>query len=121
MILLDSNILIYSAKPEAAEVWGFLADNDLSISAISLVEVLGYSKLSADDEDYLREFIQSCRVLDISRAEIDLAIDLRKKRKMSLGDGIIAATAIAHALPLLTVNVKDFDWIERLEITNPLN
>lgn len=121
MILLDSNILIYSAKPEAVQVWEFLSDNDLSISAISLVEVLGYRKLNADDEDYLREFIKSCQVVDISRVEIDLAIDLRHQRKMSLGDSIIAATAIAHKLPLVTVNVKDFNWIEQLEILNPLN
>ncbi|MDZ7846733.1 MAG: hypothetical protein U5L96_08155 [Owenweeksia sp.] len=59
--------------------------------------------------------------MDIRRVEIDLAIDLRHQRKMSLGDSIIAATAIAHALPLVTVNMKDFDWIKQLEILNPLN
>ncbi|MDZ7846726.1 MAG: type II toxin-antitoxin system VapC family toxin [Owenweeksia sp.] len=99
MILLDSNILIYSAKPEAIQVWEFLSDNDLSISAISLVEVLGYRNLNADDEAYLKEFIQSCQVLDIRRVEIDLAIDLRHQRKMSLGDSIIAATASSYTFP----------------------
>lgn len=40
---------------------------------------------------------------------------------MSLGDAIIAGTALAYGLPLMTRNVADFDWIDSLEILNPFN
>jgi len=51
---------------------------------------------------------------------IDLAIGLRQQRKMSLGDALIAATCMAHQLPLASANDKDFDWIGGLQVHNPM-
>ncbi len=48
------------------------------------------------------------------------AIALRQQRKMSLGDALIAAACLEHQLPLATANEKDFDWVEGLEMVNPL-
>jgi toxin FitB len=48
------------------------------------------------------------------------AIELRRQRKMSLGDALIAATALEHRLILATCNVKDFEWITGLKIVNPI-
>ncbi len=39
---------------------------------------------------------------------------------MSLGDAIIAATALEHYQTLVTRNIKDFDWIEGLKVIDPL-
>lgn len=39
---------------------------------------------------------------------------------MSLGDAIIAATALKFQLPLYTHNRADFQRIENLEIVDPL-
>ena len=38
---------------------------------------------------------------------------------MSLGDAVIAATALYHKQPLVTRNIKDFDRVEGLDIVNP--
>jgi len=46
---------------------------------------------------------------------------LRKKKKIRLGDSLVAATALVHDESLVTNNVKDFDWIEGLKIVNPLS
>ena len=35
---------------------------------------------------------------------------------MSIGDAIIAATALSEALPLLTANIKDFKHIKELNL-----
>ena len=40
---------------------------------------------------------------------------------MSLGDSIIAGTAITYELPLLTLNSKDFRHIENLILIDPLD
>jgi len=39
---------------------------------------------------------------------------------MSLGDAIIAGTALEHGLTLVTANVKDFQWIPNLKVINPV-
>jgi predicted nucleic acid-binding protein len=39
---------------------------------------------------------------------------------MTLGDALIGATAITNDLTLVTRNVDDFDWIEGLQILDPL-
>ena len=48
------------------------------------------------------------------------AVSLRQKKNISLGDAIIAGTAIVHKLPLVTANISDFKWIKNLELINPL-
>ena len=39
---------------------------------------------------------------------------------MSVGDAIIAATALHSGLTLATHNAKDFAWIEGLDVVDPL-
>ena len=38
---------------------------------------------------------------------------------MGLGDALIAATAPVHGLTLVTRNVKDFRWIDGLDLLDP--
>ncbi|HEX9957870.1 MAG TPA: PIN domain-containing protein [Fibrella sp.] len=45
-----------------------------------------------------------------------VTIRLRQQRKRSLGDAIIAATALIHRLPVVTNNVDDFSTVEGLTI-----
>jgi len=45
---------------------------------------------------------------------------MRQQRKMSVGDSIIAATAILHKLTLVTANTDDFQWIPDIQLLNPL-
>jgi predicted nucleic acid-binding protein len=51
---------------------------------------------------------------------IDEAIRLRQLRKISLGDSIVAATAIARHLTLATHNTDDFSWISGLALIDPM-
>jgi hypothetical protein len=39
--------------------------------------------------------------------------------KLSVPDGLIAATALRHAIPLYTLNTKDFKFIPGLELYMP--
>ena len=52
---------------------------------------------------------------------LERAVSLRQQRKMSLGDAIIAATALVHDLTLVTRNVDDFRWIADLRLLNPFD
>ena len=48
------------------------------------------------------------------------AVELRQIRKLSLGDALIAGTALAHGLTLVTRNSADFNWIKGLALLDPL-
>jgi predicted nucleic acid-binding protein len=120
-MLVDSNILIYAAQPGYAQLRRFIADHAPAVSAVSYVEVLGYHQLDDEDRQYLEEFFRLAQVLPLSQAVLDQAVALRQQRKMSLGDALVAGTALVHGLPLVTRNVGDFQWIQGLSLLNPFD
>ena len=119
-MLLDSNIIIYAALTEYAALRSFIEKHAPAVSAISRVEVLGYHLLSEMDRRNFEEFFAAATVLPISDSVLSRAVELRQIRKLSLGDAVIAGTALAHGLTLITRNSADFNWIEGLALLDPL-
>jgi predicted nucleic acid-binding protein len=120
-MLADSNIVIYASKPEHADLRRLIADHTPAVSAISYVEVLGYHQLSNDDKRFLEGFFAVAPILPITDAVLQQAVRLRQLRRMSLGDAIIAATALVYDETLVTRNAKDFAWIAGLKLLNPFD
>ena len=118
--LLDSNIIIYAAQPEYALLQTVIEDNSPVVSAVSYVEVLGYHKLSEPEKELFAEFFAATKVLPISIRIIEKATELRQIKKLTLGDALIAATALIHSLTLVTNNTADFAWIDGLKLFNPM-
>lgn len=56
----------------------------------------------------------------IDSSIITRAIQLKQIRRMSVGDAIIAATALVNDFDLYTHNVQDFRWIEGLNVIDPI-
>jgi toxin FitB len=81
--------------------------------------VLGYHKLTPVAEAELSDFFTYATVIPVDRVVVDTAILLRRQRRMSLGDAVIAATALVHGLTLVTRNTVDFLWITGLTILDP--
>ena len=121
MILLDSNILIYSVQKEHEALRHWILSIEPSYSIISKVEVLGYWNLSPVQAQAITNILKSMRELSITTKQCERAIALRQDKKMSLGDALIAATALDHELTLATRNTKDFDWIPNLSLINPFD
>ena len=119
-MLLDSNSIIYSIKREFIKLRQLIAENSPAVAAISYVEVLGYHQLTESDEKDFVEFFDTARIIPVSQAILEQAVKLRQERKMSLGDSIIAATAIVNDLTLITANVADFKWIPNIKLLDPL-
>ena len=120
-MLLDSNIIIYAALPEYRALQNFIAKHAPAVSAISRVEVLGYHLLGELDRRKFEEFFAAATVLPISDSVLSKAVELRQIRKMSLGDALIAGTALAHKLTLVTRDTQDFQWIDGLTLLDPLD
>jgi len=120
-MVLDSNLLIYAAEPGYEAVRHFIAEHESYISVVSKIEVLGYHKLATEHRQKLERLFEIAIILPITEDIVETAIALRQQRKMSLGDSIIAATAVVHGMTLATANTHDFKWVENLQLVNPVN
>ncbi len=120
MMLLDSNIIIYAAQPQHRALRRFIATNTPAVSAVSQVEVMGYYKITERELRYFGLFFAAAPVLNVSEAVIHKATELRQQKKMTLGDALIAATALVHQVTLVTHNTKDFVWISASTVRDPI-
>jgi len=119
-ILLDSNIIIYSAASFKEEIEVYLSNKTLSASIISYIEVLGYHKLTKQDKAFFQLFFDAIELIPITDRIVQKSIELRQVKNIKLGDTIIAATALIQNKTLVSRNVDDFDSIEKLRIYNPI-
>ncbi len=119
-MLIDSNIIIYAARPDALKLLSYIETRDTFVSAISYVEVLGFSRLNNAERRWFKNFFDNADLLPISQSVLDEAVRLRQQRAVKLGDALIAATALVHHLELVTHNISDFSWIAGLRVVDPL-
>ena len=116
-ILLDSNVIIALAKGILST--SVLDEKRIRVSEMNRLEVFGYHKLSEEENNALSRFFENIICLEISVKIIDGAIALRQANKMSVGDAIIAATALRFDLRIYTANIDDFKHIQGLNYINP--
>ena len=79
MRLVDSNILIYAAQPAYPFLKELLEQDDIAVSELTKLEVLGYRHLTAEAEEYFNAVFALVTVLPISTEVIDRATLLRQQ------------------------------------------
>ena len=79
MILVDSNILIYSADEKYKNLRDLFKRPDTIISIISRLEVLGYHRITAEQIIYFETIFKVTDVVQITEPVIDQAIYYRQK------------------------------------------
>ena len=122
-IVVDACVLIefLRAKDKPGTMYAKLVRRGipLFLSTVVLFELLaGMNKLNQKSLIILLQKF-ACLPFDIRTAEIaaGLSIKLRKNRiQVESSDLFIAATAIAHDIPLATLNRKHFERIEGLQL-----
>ena len=120
MKLLDSNIIIYSPYPEYSYLRDLVDNESNCVSAVTVVEVLGFHRLQPDEKEYYESVFEVLQVLDVSSDIISKAVEIRQKENIKLGDAIIAATALVYDIELNTRNIKDFQAIKNIKLNNPI-
>ena len=117
--LVDTNSIIdaqIGRIPEnGLEFLSNVMNENFTISFITYIEVLGYKDVPETTQD----FMGLANVIEIDKAIIDTCIELRMRKKIKLPDAIIAATALANNLTLISRNTKDFEDISGLTCINP--
>lgn len=124
LILIDTSILIdfFRKTDKSNSTLISLVEQGFSycISAISEYEI--YTGATISQIEYWENFLQQIDVLPFDKIVAQKAVEinrqLKKKRKqIAIPDLFIAATALAHNLPIATLNKKHFDRIDSLVIT----
>jgi len=118
--LIDTNVIIDIFKPSTPSlVKSNLANVPLVISAVTYMETLGWPDATEQQLKPIKEFMNNAKILLICKSVMETTVKIRQKKKIGLGDSIIAATAQVYDLTLITRNVDDFKNIENLNIWNP--
>ncbi len=89
------------------------------ISVITRIELLGWHKVKTDELVLLNAFTENADIYPLSEPVILQTIRIRQQYKVKTPDAIIAATALARNLTLLTRNISDFDQIPGLTLKDP--
>lgn len=89
------------------------------ISVITKIELLSWVTTEADIFHKVEVFVEECVLLSLTPEIIDITINLRRKHKIKTPDALIAATALAHDMILVTDNEKDFLNIKSLSVLSP--
>lgn len=117
--LLDTNTVLdfmgnklpHKAKNLIAQI----IDDEINLSVINKIELLGFSKVEQD----LIDFVGCSNIHPIDEVVVEKTIEMRSLYKIKLPDAIIAATALVNELAIITRNTKDFNKIDGLEVLNP--
>jgi hypothetical protein len=121
-MLLDSNILIYAAEPTGAFLSRWVEDETAPITKLTRIEVLGFPRWYLVDETRrtkLETLVGTLLELPLDDRVVERAIELRRQKKMTVMDAVIARAALTNRLPLVTRNEEDFGHIDGLQIINP--
>jgi predicted nucleic acid-binding protein len=95
-IVFDSTVIIkfLGREPGFVDLDTKFLGEERFISVITRMEVLGYSKLTPEDESHLKEFLSNVSVLPITEGIENVTIEIRRRKLLKLPDAIIAATSI---------------------------
>ncbi len=120
-VLIDSDVLIWYIRGNAHAIEAVNNAADWYISAVSYMELAQGCRNKTELKAMQNAFKSGeADVLPITQAISDAACILVEKYALShsvhLGDALIAATAMSHALPLLTANTKHFSAVAGLRV-----
>jgi hypothetical protein len=91
-------------------------ENEIVISFISELEILGYPEITQNEESMVKKFLKHLSVIDINSEIKKSTIRLKRRYNLKLPDCIIAATAIYLKIPLISADgdfkkIKEVDFI----------
>jgi len=118
MLCFDTNVVIYLGN-QTLDV-NIIGKEPICYASISLIEALGYPDILAAEEQRIKELFNTMIEIPLNASLIQTAVQLRQLKRMSLGDAIVAATALENNCELWTANVEDFRHIDGLRLRNPL-
>ena len=120
--LIDTNVIsdyLAAALPvQGMDFMDRVIDAIPNISVITQIELLCW-QTTQEIRKQVRDFTHDSTVLPITSNVVMHCVRIRGQKRVKTPDAIIAATALAYDLAIITHNVKDFDKIHGLAILDP--
>jgi predicted nucleic acid-binding protein len=113
-ILVDTNILLYLLKGNDT-LEDLLQGKTIYLSFVTELELLGLKRLSAEEENQIQALLSDCVIVPLNNSIKQKYVELRRSYHLKLADALIAATAIASNLPLITAD-KQFQTVVELTL-----
>ncbi|MDP3740797.1 MAG: type II toxin-antitoxin system VapC family toxin [bacterium] len=121
MYTLDTNAIIYCLKKDdraVIAIQNILAQNvPIYISTITELELFGYPNLTAEEAGLIEMLLETFSIIPVDSRIARIAGSLRRSHRIKTLDAAIAATALSTGSILLTRNIKDFQRIPNLKIS----
>src|SRR5258708_32473640 len=118
-ILVDTNIILYLLDGSDT-LEEFLQGKDIYLSFITELELVGFKNITSSQEKQITTLLNDCSIIPLNNIIKEIYIELRKKQTLKLADAIIAATALAYDMPLITGD-KQFKTVTKLKLTTYLH
>ncbi len=122
-LLVDTDILIdYLKKVKSAKILFSNDVLDIFCSILSKKELLSKPGLSSSERKKIDNILSKLKILKIDNEITNkymLLLDKYGTNRATMPDYIIAATAWAKNLPLLTRNKKHFEHIKEIKLIPP--
>jgi predicted nucleic acid-binding protein len=120
-VLIDTDVLIWLAHGNANASRVITSLGDWAISSVSYMEMVQGCRNKAEQKALQKAFKSTQdTILGITPAINDQAMALVELHALShslyMADALIAATALAHSLPILTGNAKHFKVVAGLQV-----
>lgn len=112
MFTLDSNILIsyFNDNEKVVSQLSIWRKNSsrFFISVITEIEILSHPKLTEKEIAKIKRFLGELTIIPVDSQIAIIASEIRRNRKLSVGDSIIVATAVLTNSSLVTQDKEIF-------------
>ncbi len=123
IVCLDTSILIdyYRKKNKSHSQFYKLIEQYSSFAVSSITEYEIYVGSNKKQDQFWDDFFNNITVLpfdsEVNKVAIRIFRQLKvARKKMSIPDLLIGATAVTHGLSLATLDKTHFQWIDALQI-----
>jgi len=121
MILCDTDVIIEILKgnEKIIKTIESIGLENIAISSITVME-LYFGALNKKELDKIKKHLKALNIVhfdnDVSELAVSMIESYSKSHGLQIPDAIIAATALLSELKLLTLNLKDFRYIDGLKL-----
>jgi tRNA(fMet)-specific endonuclease VapC len=121
LVLCDTNIIIEFYKENQGVIKNLqrIGQHNIAISIITAGELL-YGALNKKELSRIKSDLEHLQIIhltpEIGECFSQLMVDYALSHRLSLPDGLIAATSLIEDVSLYTHNLKDFKYIKDIRL-----